>query len=693
MIKKYVFGNPFPTDAVVLDIDACPESIPFFLHEEINLDLSYLLEKSTCVYGLGESSRGINKRGYLFHSLCSDTPTHTPDLNSMYGAHNFLLINGSDRFGLFIDCSEQVTFDIGYSDYSELRITSKSKDYTIYIILEETLKSIISSFRNLIGESYIPPRWAFGYQQSRWGYKSDSDFYEIVEKHKTLDIPLESIYMDIDYMEDYKDFTIDNSRFPDFGKLVRDLQKDGIKLVPIIDAGVKIEKDYLIYEEGIKNNYFCVDASNSPFVAAVWPGRVHFPDFMNAEVRKWFGEKYRFLTDFGIEGFWNDMNEPAIFYSEEGLKEAFDYLDSIRNSNIGIQETFAMKEAINGIANNPKDYRRFFHHIKGQTVVHEKVHNLYGYMMTRSASEGLKKINPSKRFLLFSRSSYIGMHRYGGIWTGDNSSWWEHLLLNIKMMPSLNMCGFLYCGADLGGFGSNTTYDLMVRWLQFGIFTPLMRNHSALGTRNQELYQFSSSRYFSKLLKFRYQLIPYLYSEYIKAAKLNTLFFSPLSFEYSQDSLAVSIEDQLLVGDSLMIAPLYIQNSSGRYVYLPEQMLMIRFDQQMKKTYEVLSEGHHYLSFSLEEFALFIRPNKLLVLGNTANNTGEMDHTSLELIGFSSNLQPLQSLYYTDDGITTDIDLNTSIQITVVKEEKNWVATSADPNLKFVEITILSSDL
>lgn len=285
------------------------------------------------------------------------------------------------------------------------------------------------------------------------------------------------------------------------------------------------------------------------------------------------------------------------------------------------------------------------------------------------------------------------MHRYGGIWTGDNSSWWEHLLLNIKMMPSLNMCGFLYCGADLGGFGSNTTYDLMVRWLQFGIFTPLMRNHSALGTRNQELYQFSSSRYFSKLLKFRYQLIPYLYSEYIKAAKLNTLFFSPLSFEYSQDSLAVSIEDQLLVGDSLMIAPLYIQNSSGRYVYLPEQMLMIRFDQQMKKTYEVLSEGHHYLSFSLEEFALFIRPNKLLVLGNTANNTGEMDHTSLELIGFSSNLQPLQSLYYTDDGITTDIDLNTSIQITVVKEEKNWVATSADPNLKFVEITILSSDL
>jgi len=231
------------------------------------------------------------------------------------------------------------------------------------------------------------------------------------------------------------------------------------------------------------------------------------------------------------------MNEPAIFYSEEGLEETFTYLDSIRDTNIGIKESFGMREAIDNLSNNPKDYERFYHKFNGDRIVHRKLHNLYGYMMTRAASEGLSAIQKEKRFLLFSRASYIGMHRYGGIWTGDNCSWWEHLLLNIKMMPSLNMCGFLYSGADLGGFGCDTTYDLMIRWLQFGLFTPLMRNHSAISTREQELYQFSSTIYFSKILKYRYRLLPYLYSEFVKAAKRQEMLFLPIAFEYESDSM------------------------------------------------------------------------------------------------------------------------------------------------------------
>ena len=689
MIKKYVYGNPFPTDAVILDMDNCTETISYFSTQGSSLNMAYQMNPATIVYGLGESNRGINKRGYLYHSFCSDTPSHTPDLSSMYGAHNFLIISGNDNFGVFIDCPEKIEFDIGYSDYNELKITSDACDYTIYIIEEIDLKSILRNFRKLIGESYIPPKWAFGYQQSRWGYAKESDFYEIAAQYRQLDIPLESIYMDIDYMEEYKDFTIDREKFPDFEELVCNLKKDGIRLVPIIDAGVKIEKDYSIYEEGIENNYFCENKSGNPFVAAVWPGRVHFPDFLNSDARSWFGEKYRLLTDAGIEGFWNDMNEPAIFYSEEGLKEAFEYLDSIRDKNIGIKESFGMKDAIDSLSNNPKDYERFFHNVDGQKFVHTKLHNLYGYMMTRSASEGLKHIDPDKRFLLFSRASYIGMHRYGGIWTGDNSSWWEHLLLNIKMMPSLNMCGFLYSGADLGGFGSDTTYDLMVRWLQFGLFTPLMRNHSALDTREQELYQFSSTQYFSKLLKFRYQLLPYLYSEFVKAAKNNEMFFLPLAFEHPQDFLTKSIEDQLFVGDSLMVTPIYTQNATGRYIYLPEDMLMIKFDIHMNKTFEVLYAGHHYLPIALEEFVLFVRKNKLLILAKDANNTFSLDTNTLEIIGFADETDLLCYNYYDDDGETVNIDLSTLSNITVCRKNSEWVATTNSPSLHFHKVTII----
>ncbi|NTV79504.1 MAG: alpha-glucosidase, partial [Clostridiales bacterium] len=394
----------------------------------------------------------------------------------------------------------------------------------------------VKSFRKLIGESYIPPKWGLGYQQSRWGYASEEDFYAVAKGYESNHIPLEAIYMDIDYMERFKDFTIDREKLPHFETLVTDLKERGIKLVPIIDAGVKIEECYDIYEEGLANDYFCTDEEGKPFVVAVWPGRVLLPDFINPMTREWFGKKYQFLTDLGIEGFWNDMNEPAIFYSEEGLKEAFDVLDSLKDKNIGIYDYFALNDSVRTLSNSPKDYARIFHKVDGKKINHNKVHNLYGYNMTRAAAQGFDKIDENKRFLLFSRSSCVGMHRYGGIWTGDNCSWWSHLLLNIKMMPSLNMCGFLYSGADLGGFSVNTSYDLMVRWLQFGVFTPLMRNHSALGTREQELYQFKDVSYFRELIEFRYTLIPYLYSEYIKATKNNDMLFKPLSFVYEEDA-------------------------------------------------------------------------------------------------------------------------------------------------------------
>lgn len=694
MIRKYTFGIPFKTDAVVVDMSAAPLPLPLFnTKEENGLTFTYQMNPNDVVYGLGENIRGMNKRGFLYNSLCSDIPSQTEDKTALYGAHNFLIVAGKKPFGLFIDCPEQISFDVGYTDYNSLVIATAAADLDFYLLEEKTLKEIAHAFRVLIGKSYIPPKWGLGYQQSRWGYKNERDFYEVVERHQEKDIPLEAVYMDIDYMERFKDFTIDEEAFPNFDIMVADFKEKGIKLVPIIDAGVKIEEGYDIYEEGVENHYFCTDKSGQPFTAAVWPGRVHLPDVLNPEARKWFGNKYKFLTDKGIEGFWNDMNEPAIFYTEEGLKEAFDYLDSIHDANIGIYECFGMKDAVLNLANNPKDYARFYHYVNGEKIVHTKLHNLYGFNMTRAAAEGFEEIDPSKRFLLFSRSSYIGMHRYGGIWTGDNCSWWQHLVMNIKMMPSLNMCGFLYSGADLGGFGCDTSYDLLTRWLQFGIFTPLMRNHSALGTRPQELYQFEDSGYLRSLIRFRYSLIPYLYSEYMKCALRNELLFMPLGFEYTGDSIAAHTEDQLLYGSSLMLAPVYTQNAFGRYVYLPEDMLYVKYSGTGGRHFCVLDKGIHYLELTLEEFPLFIRRNQMLLLCHPDNTTETLDSSNLEIIAFADKSDYMSYELYDDDGYTKNIDLQKSSKIVLRKTAGKWGASSDNPHITFFDIHVITKQI
>lgn len=458
MIRKYRFGNPLNTEAVVEEHPIEQGKLPRVEVKE-GEKISFMMTKDAPVYGLGEQVRGINKRGWIYISNCTDDPNHREDTRSLYAAHNFLLFAEKEPFGIFLDHPGKVTFDIGYTQQDTAVITMESWDMDVYFIDGKDLKDIVHQFRHMIGRSYIPPKWAFGFGQSRWGYKSEDDVREVERRYRELGIPLDSIYLDIDYMERFKDFTVNEETFPDFPEFVKEMQEKHIHLVPIIDAGVKIEEGYQVYEEGMEKGYFCKDEDGKEFVAAVWPGRVHFPDMLNPEARRWFGLKYKFLLDQGIDGFWNDMNEPSIFYSEKRLEKVFDELESFRGKNQDLMTHFRFKGLVMELANNPEDYRSFYHNFNGEgtPVRHDKVHNLYGYNMTRAAGDAFEELEPDKRILMFSRSSYIGMHRYGGIWQGDNLSWWSHLLLNIKMMPSLNMCGFLYTGADLCGFGADTT--------------------------------------------------------------------------------------------------------------------------------------------------------------------------------------------------------------------------------------------
>ena len=658
MIQRFSFGHPFPTQSVVLSLPAESGPVPFLTPDDSGW--RFTLSEQAAVYGLGEMPRGINKRGWHYITNNTDESRHSEDKLSFYGAHNFLLVrDGSTCFGLFVDFPGKVYYDIGYTRHDLFSFHTETPDYDLYLLSGGNENAICKEFRTLIGRSYIPPRWAFGLAQSRWGYKTEEDVREVARQYKEHDLPLDMICMDIEYMQDYADFTVNKERFPDLAKLSADLKAQGIRLVPIIDAGVRVDPNDSTCTEGLEKGYFCKKADGTPFVAAVWPGKAYFADFLRPEVREWFGHKYKALTDCGIEGFWNDMNEPSLFYSPERLRAFLDDMAALREKDNIEQEEFFPRVVggAMGLMNSPADYASFYHEADGRKVRHDQVHNLYGGSMTRAAGEAFADLRPGQRTLLYSRSSFIGSHRYGGIWLGDNNSSWAQLLANIQMMPSVQMCGFLYSGADLCGFSCDTTPDLALRWLEFGLLTPLMRNHSAVGTRMQEYYRFPEVLpAVRNMIRLRYALLPYLYSEFMKAALENTSYFRPLAFDYPDNPDAREVEDQLLLGEGLMVAPVYVQNAHGRHVYLPEPMKLLRLRAVDDYDEEILPAGHHYIRCALDEVLLFLRPGHIVPVAQPANNTSELDDASLTLWSFLPDGESAEYRMYRDDGVTTEYE-------------------------------------
>ncbi|MCR5546659.1 MAG: alpha-glucosidase [Lachnospiraceae bacterium] len=638
MISCQIFGNPIETGAVVDEEHlvsyekVSEESLP-----ETRL-FSYELDQKDIVYGLGETMGGINKRGKSYVSYNTDDPHHRQSMPSMYGAHNFFIIDGKEPKGVFVDSPARVTFHVDVNHSGVVEVIVESADVKLYTISGDGAYDITRQFLNIIGRSFIPPLWAFGYGQSRWGYKNHKDIDKVVAEYKKVDIPLDYICLDIDYMDRYIDFTINEKRFPNMKEYVEEKKKEGIHLVPIIDAGVKVEPGNETYEVGISNGYFATNEEGGPFHAAVWPGMTHFPDFFQSATREWFGSEYHKLTDLGFEGFWNDMNEPSIFYSEYSHKQ--NKIDQILDF---LMPSRAEKKE--GSKNNSyHDYKHFYHMVEGKRRNHHDVHNLFGGLMIRASGEGLSKLL-NKRYLLFARSSYIGAHRYGGIWTGDNHSSFEMLQQNLSHMASLNMCGFLYSGADTGGFGGNCSRELLLRWLAFSDFTPLMRNHSALGTKKQECYRYDQPEDFKRIIALRYRLLPYLYSEFMKAALNKDMYMKPLGFIYPNDEKARACEDQLLVGEGIMIAPILEEGRTKRKVYLPEEMIGVRFDGDHFAE-KKFAAGEIEIDVPLNEVVFFIRKDhKVCIANKLVKSTKDLNLRDVKYLGYDVEYEQ-----YKDDG-------------------------------------------
>lgn len=632
-------------------------------------EITISLEEDDAVFGLGEEMGPLNKRGRIYEMYNIDDPDHSPSKTRLYSAFPvFQIVSPDKSLGFFIDHPGYSKFDINFHSEKEMKIEVEGLGFNLYL-LGGTPEKIIKKLISLTGKPAMFPVWSLGYQQSRWSYPDETTVKELAKTFREKDIPCDVIYLDIDYMDNYKVFTWNNNSFPEPEKMIDELGELGFKVVTIIDPGVKEESGYSVYEEGNEGEHFCVKDDNSPFEPYVWAGRSRLPDFLNEKTRTWWGDKYKTLKDQGIAGFWNDMNEPAIFFTPESMDRIKEITSSISHE-MGIEAQFTMGNAINEQAF--RDYGLEFKHRddRGEIFYNRDVHNIYGLNMSKATYEGLKRNYPETRPFVITRSAYTGIQRYSILWTGDNASTWEHLLQEIQMCQSLSVSGVNFMGFDSGGFGGNSYGELLTRWIQFGAFIPFFRNHSSLGTRQQEPWVFGEKyeEIIKNFIKIRYEMVPYNYSMLAKAVDGGLPMVRPLYVMWPKDSETYQADDEYMFGDSLLVAPIYRPNARGRSVYLPEGKWL---DFYSNKVYD---DGYSWIEAPIEKMPLFVRENSLYVVTEAKDHLSEGNWETLKIKGFVTDSTEFN--LYQDDGVSIDYKngLYSKDSIKVWCDDENYYA-------------------
>lgn len=490
------------------------------------------LGKDDAIYGLGDKPGCLNKRGYSYVNWNTDDPApHVDSFKSLYKSIPFFIVLGDEYcYGIFADNTYKTTFDFGFENTDYYFIEHEKGELDYYFMPGNDMAEVVGLYTSLTGTTPLYQRWIYGSHQSRWGYYTQDEVLDIADKFRELDIPCDVIHMDIDYMNGYRVFTFDDKKFPDVKGLSEKLADRGVKLISIIDPGVKKDEDYFMYKEGMEMDAFAHDTDGSVYENAVWPGTSVFPDFTKQSVRSWWGDKTKILLEHGISGIWNDMNEPASFNGPLPDDVQFEY------------------------------------------GAHEKVHNIYGHFMAKATYEGLAKNDGGKRPFVLTRAAYAGSQKYCGGWTGDNHSIWAHIALSLEQVCNLSVSGLAMCGSDIGGFGSDTTPELLVRFYEAAVFVPFFRNHSAMGTRRQEPWQFDETTIDAvrKTVKLRYRFIPYIYDLAHECEKTGAPIVRPLVYEYPVDKHVRNISDEYMLGSFVLVAPVIAPGKEAREVYLPD---------------------------------------------------------------------------------------------------------------------------
>ncbi|HET7628914.1 MAG TPA: glycoside hydrolase family 31 protein [Bacillales bacterium] len=570
------------------------------------------MENTDHFYGFGEKTGFLDKKGEKLSMWNTDVyAPHNPETKELYVSIPFFIVLSEGRtHGMFLDNTYKSTFDFQSSrDTYSFSAAGGQLDY--YVLAGPSPKHVLEQYTVLTGRMPMPPKWSLGYHQSRYSYGSEQEVRILVDLFHDKQIPLDAVHLDIHYMDSYRNFTFDDERFPDPARLIGDLKARGIQVVPIVDTGIKAADYDDVYKEGCDKDLFCTYQDGQLFYGEVWPGNSVFPDFTKLMTRNWWGEKHQFYTNLGIEGIWNDMNEPAVF-----------------------NETKTMDLEV-------------VHENDGHPKTHRELHNVYGMLMEQSTYEGMKKLLGGKRPFILTRAGYAGIQRYGAIWTGDNRSFWEHLAMTLPMCINLGLSGVAFCGSDVGGFAHDCSGELLTRWTQVGAFLPYFRNHSALDFARQEPWAFGEpyESIIKKYIRLRYRWLPYIYGLFKEAHETGAPVIRPLFMEFPNDRETYQLSDQFLIGANVLIAPITAPGTTHRAVYLPKGTWYDYWSD------ERLDGGRYVLAnASLDRIPIFVKAGTVLPLGEERLST--KDSFNQLTIHLYADKESFGGTIYDDDGET-----------------------------------------
>ncbi|HTG17158.1 MAG TPA: glycoside hydrolase family 31 protein, partial [Blastocatellia bacterium] len=586
-------------------------------------------------YGLGEKASRLDKRRLHFTNWNSDTPAYKEGTDPIYQSIPFYIgWQNGDAYGLFFDNSYRTHFDFGQSTQEYAAFSADGGEMNYYFFLGPSIKKILGRYGELTGHMPLPPMWALGNQQSRWSYYPDTVAEEVVRQYRQHDLPLDVLYLDIHYMQGYRVFTWDTTRYANPKSFTERLKQQGVKVVPIVDPGVKYQpppsgasssvaanpelapqdKSYYVYNQGREKDYFLKRKDGSLYIGKVWPGESVYVDFTLEAARRWWGDLHRAYTDNGIAGIWNDMNEPSDFVDQTGKMQ----MDVVNYD-------------------------------EGEYSTHAKNRNTFALLMARATREGLERLQPDKRPYIITRAGYAGYQRYTTTWTGDNTSTWEAMALSLPMFQSLGLSGVAFVGTDVGGFIGRCDGEMLTRWYQVGFLTPMCRNHMQIDSYDHEPWRFG--KYYEdiirKYLKLRYRLLPFLYTTLEEAARTGVPVFRPLLLNYQQDANTLDLDDEFMIGSELLVAPILKRDMTSRMVYLPQGTWI---DYWTGK--RITGGSMIRVEAPLETVPMFVRAGSIIPMGPEMNYVGEKPADPMTFVIYPDESGQAATALYEDDGVS-----------------------------------------
>jgi len=566
-------------------------------------------------FGFGEKSTPLDKRGRALVMWNKDPEGFDASSEPLYQSVPFFLALRHGRaYGMFLDNTWRSSFDMASEFPDVYSFGAEGGELNYYFFAGPTPKQVVSRFTELVGRIPMPPRWSLGYIQSRYSYYPESKVRFIAENFRERGIPCDGIFLDIDFMDGYRIFTWDKTRFPDPKRMMTDLRRQGFHTIAIVDPYVKVDPNYWVYQQGLRDGYFVKKADGSVLTAKGWADLNAFPDFASPKVRDWWGGLLKGQLDEGVAGYLTDMNEPTVVGSGSIPASTFP-MDTVHNTDIG-----------------PRP--------------HAEIHNVYGMLETMATREGMLRARPNERPFIITRSTYAGGQRYAAQWSGDNYGTWDHLRLSMPMLNGMALSGLQFVGADIGGIVPVPSPELYTRWMQTGLLTPFAWTHS-LGPGNLEPWGFGNrlEAINRESIRLRYRLLPYIYTAFWQASQTGQPIMRPLLLEYPDDWLAVGTNDEYLFGNDLLIAPIVKDYDESRSVYLPKGTWI---DYWTDRRY--VGPATVQVQSPLDRMPLFVRGGAILPSQQDMQYTDQFPIDPLTLDVYPDGSSSRQ--YYDDDGIS-----------------------------------------